>query len=142
MSVNVGSEIKKTGAEIATKTKEAVMSSATTSGVATNFVGFVLSIPLSFAYDFVYDLLSKKVITNQMASDALKVLLPAGIGAVFQFGKLPGGNIVAGTGYGIALLSLFKIVIERLKGVKTGTKTKAVPEALTEIKGLWGLEGQ
>jgi len=114
---------------------------ATEEGIATNFVGYVLSIPLSFAYDFAYNLIAKKVITNQIASDILKVAIPAGVGAIFHFGKLPGGNVVAGTGYGIAIVSAIKIIIARAGGISL-FKKPAVVEGETEtlIDSLWGVE--
>lgn len=140
MSVDVGNEATGTVKAVVDELKD-IPKPATKEGIATNLVGYILSIPLSYAYDFVYNLVSKKVITNEIVSDILKVALPAGVGAIFHFGKLPAGNIVAGSGYGIALLSLIKIIIARIKGVK-GLKKKAVGSRETEplIDSLWGIE--
>ncbi|KKM87850.1 hypothetical protein LCGC14_1264740 [marine sediment metagenome] len=142
MSVNVGktgSEIKNTAKEVVDEIKE-IAKPATKEGIATNMVGYVLSIPLSYAYDFLYNLLAKKFITNQIASDVLKVVIPAGVGAVFQFGKLPLGNVIAGTGYGIALMSVIKIIITRVKGRKTTTDTAELAKEGVRIHRLWGVE--
>lgn len=138
--MKVGNEIKQAPKAIVDELKD-IAKPATKSGIATNMVGYVLSIPLSYAYDYLYSLVAKKFIDNTMASDILKILLPAGVGAVFQFGKLPAGNIVAGVGYGIALLSLIKLIIRKIKGVKAFEK-KPVGERETEplITSLWGVE--
>ena len=143
MSVDVGSEIKSTAKVVVDEIKD-IAKPATKSGIATNLVGYVLSIPLSYAYDYIYGLVAKKFITNELASDILKILLPAGVGAVFQFGKLPAGNIVAGTGYGIALLSIIKLIIRKIKGTTTKTtsaiKTDSIIVNGTEVKGVWGVQ--
>lgn len=136
---------KKQAGAIAKKLKD-VAAKPTEEGIATQFVGYMLSIPLSFGYDYLYSLAVKKVITNQLAADILKILLPAGIGAVFHIAKLPGGNIVAGTGYGIAIASTIKILISKFGG-KDFLKSK-LPTAATEtaevggvqINGVWGVE--
>ena len=141
MSMKIGEEIKKTGKEI-TETLKEQTKPADTKGISTQFVGYVFSIPLSYAYDFLYNLVAKKVITNQLASDILKVIIPASVGGVFHFAKLPLGNIIAGTGYGIALLSGIKILIARFKGKKT-TETSDSKTDL-QLNGiparLWGIE--
>lgn len=142
MSVQAGAELKKTGGAIVEKTKD-IAKPATTEGVATNFVGYILSIPLSFAYDMAFDFVANKVIKKPVVSDILKVVLPAGIGAVFQMGKLPAGNIVAGVGYGIAVVSLIKIIISRIKGIKPVAKEKSGDLNVADAGSMrpWGLEG-
>jgi len=137
MSVDVGKEIKETPKAVVDELK-GITEPATKQGIATNFVGYVVSIPLSFAYDYLYAMVSSKFGANQIASDLVKVITPAGVGALFQFAKLPAGDIVAGVGYGIAIVSLIKIIIARIKGRKT--TTKATTEAEVEVQTLWGVE--
>ena len=87
------------------------------------------------------NLVAKKFITNQIASDIIKVITPVGVGAVFQFGKLPAGNIVAGVGYGIGIVSLIKVIISRVKGKRVkGETTTTATAGETIINSLWGIE--
>jgi len=137
MSVDVGKEIKETPKVIVDELK-GIAEPATKQGIATNFVGYVVSIPLSFAYDYLYGLVSTKFGANQLTSDLVKVITPAGVGALFQFAKLPAGDIVAGVGYGIAIVSAIKIIIARIKGRKTTTKTTTDIEI--ELESPWGVE--
>ena len=140
MSVDVGSEVKGTTGAVVSELKD-IAEKPTKAGIATNFVGYLVSILLSFVYDFIYNLVAKKFITNQVASDIIKVITPVGVGAVFQFGKLPAGNIVAGVGYGIGIVSLIRVIISRIKGLPSLQK-KPVGERSTEplITSLWGIE--
>ena len=140
MSVDVGNEVKVTTGAVVSELKD-IAEKPTKEGIATNFVGYLVSIPLSFAYDFLYNLVAKKFITNQIASDIIKVITPVGVGAVFQFGKLPAGNIVAGVGYGIGIVSLIRVIISRVKGLKTAKTTTATGEGIIpKITSLWGVE--
>jgi len=141
MAMKVPSEVKQTPKAIVDELKD-IAKPATKSGIATNMVGYVLSIPLSYAYDYLYSIVANKF-GNNIASDVIKILLPAGVGAVFQFGKLPAGNIVAGVGYGIALLSVIKLIIRKIKGLKTPSaipKTDTIVVNGTEVEGEWGVE--
>jgi len=132
-------KVKSTAGAVGQKLKE-VAQPATEAGIATQFVGYTLSIPLSYGYDFVYSLVAKKLITNQLARAIIKILLPAGIGAAFHFGKLPGGNIVAGTGYGIAIVSAIKLLIAKFGGGFKTLKTKVATEEGLVIDSEWGIE--
>lgn len=138
MSVDVGKEIKSAPKVIVDELKTNLTEPATKKGIATALTGYVISIPLSFAYDYLYGLASSKLGANPLVADIVKVATPAGIGALFQFAKLPAGNIVAGVGYGISIVSLIKIIIARIKG-KTTTKT-TVDDTEIEVESLWGVE--
>lgn len=145
MAMQVGKEGKTIVKEITKKTKE-VAKPATKEGIATNFVGYLIAIPLSFFYDFVYNLVAKKFIENKTATDVVRIALPAAVGLVFQFGKLPLGDQVAGVGYGIAVISAVRVAMERLKlkglFLKKGAaaaEAKAEPEGVL-LDNMWGVE--
>jgi len=115
---------------------------ATKSGVLNQAVGFAVGIPVSMLYDYLYGLMSEKLITNEIARDIIKVAMPLAIGVVVQVAKVPFGNIIAGTGYAVALISLAKIIYYRVKGL-TGAATIAgreVPAELTLATDLWGAQ--
>jgi len=95
---------------------------ASKSGISAQIVGFVAGMPLSMLYDWLYNLVASKAITNEIARDIIKVVLPLSVGIGVQVAKVPFGNLIAGTGYGIAIISLGRILYRRFKGV-FGVKT-------------------
>jgi hypothetical protein len=117
---------------------------ATKDGVVNQAVGFALGIPISMLYDYLYELVAEKAITNDIARDVLKVAIPLGIGVVVQIAKVPYGNIIAGTGYGVAIITLFRIAYKRIKGLLgkgTGTAdTGATGAPILEKWSLWGVQ--
>ena len=135
--VNTVTDIPKT---LVSEVKKEVQP-ATKEGVASQAIGFALGIPVSMFYDWLYDLVSAKVITNAIARDVLKVAMPLGVGVVVQVAKLPFGNIIAGTGYGVALISLFKILYNRFfKGIKGAVAVKTEPVLNDSEITLWGVQ--
>lgn len=145
MAMKIGKEGKEVVKAITKKTKE-VAKPASKEGIATNFIGYLIAIPLSFFYDFVYNLVAKKFIENKIATDVIRIALPATVGLIFHVGKLPVGDQVAGVGYGIAVISAVRVVAERLKLGGLFTKKKDVVKAgAVEAQGLnimtlWGVE--
>lgn len=143
MSMQIGNEIKQTAGSMKKEITD-LPEKPTKEGIASNFVGYVASVPVSFFYDWVYGLVAEKLITNVVAQDIIKIALPCAIGGVFQFGKIPFGNIVAGLGYGIGAISAIKILINRVKGgVKTVEKAPLIQATgatiATAISG-WGVQ--
>jgi len=119
---------------------------ATKSGVLNQAVGFAIGIPISMLYDYLYGLMSAKLITNDIARDIIKVAMPLGIGIVVQVAKIPFGNIIAGTGYAIALISGARIIYNRVKGLLGKTaQVGDVPKTsdMTDIEAeqtVWGVQ--
>jgi len=119
---------------------------ATKSGVLNQAVGFAIGVPISMLYDYLYSLMSQKLITNDIARDIIKVAMPLGIGIVVQVAKVPFGNIIAGTGYAIALISAGRIIYNRVKGLLgKSTQVGDVPKTsdMTDIEAeltVWGVQ--
>jgi len=102
--------------EIASKVKSEAKP-ATKDGIVSQAVGFAIGIPVSMLYDWLYEQIAEKAITNEIARDILKVAMPLGFGVAVHVSKVPFGNYIAGTGYAVALISLGKIVYNRVKGL-------------------------
>ena len=103
MSVEL-STITELPKNIVNNIKDEATTPASKEGITNQVVGFALGIPISMFYDWLYEMVASKVITNVLARQVLKVAIPLGTGLVFQFAKLPFGNIVAGTGYAISVI--------------------------------------
>ena len=117
---------------------------ATKDGIVNQLVGFAIGVPLSMFYDYLYNLMASKVITNEIARDVIKVVMPLGIGVAVHVAKVPFGNLIAGTAYAVALISLGKIVYTRVKGL-FGKTTEGVSEGveILSVNGTnegWGVQ--
>jgi len=132
---------------IAAEVKKEATTAPTKEGITNQVVGFALGVPIAMFYDWLYEMLAAKVITNVMARNVLKVAAPLGVGLVFQFAKIPFGNIVAGTGYAVAILSAVKMIYTFIKE-KLGKSTADTAERATGYKdgiptildSLWGVQ--
>lgn len=114
---------------------------ATKDGVINQAVGFMIGVPISMLYDYLYGLMSEKLITNDIARDIIKVAMPLGIAVVVQVAKLPFGNIIAGTGYAVAIISAARIIYNRVKGLAGKPKTDANGATiLGKETELWGIQ--
>jgi len=119
---------------------------ASTSGVVNQAVGFAVGIPISMFYDWIYELVAAKAITNDMARDAIKVAIPLSIAVVAHVAKIPYGNYIAGTGYAIAAITAGRIIYARIKGYlgkekdegATGTATNLTQANLSTKP--WGVQ--
>lgn len=131
---------------IVDKVKTEATTAPTKEGITNQVVGFALGIPISMFYDWLYEMVAAKVITNVIARHVLKVVSPLAVGLVFQFAKLPFGNIIAGTGYAVAIISASKILYGYIKGkLDKGTPAKAAIVDKTtghelEIDKNWGVQ--
>ncbi|MHA1292223.1 MAG: hypothetical protein ACTSQJ_06095 [Promethearchaeota archaeon] len=114
---------------------------ATKDGVLNHAVGFMIGVPISMLYDYLYELMSDKLITNEIARDIIKVAMPLGIGVIVQVAKVPFGSIIAGTGYAVAIISAVRIIYNRIKGL-TGVPQKDTSGVtiLDENTELWGVQ--
>ena len=95
-------------------------------------------------YDWLYDLMAKKVITNEIARDVIKVVMPLAIGIVVHVAKIPFGNYIAGTAYAVAIISLAKIIYTRVKGLvgktaEAGTTSEDI-EIIAVNASKWGVQ--
>ena len=119
---------------------------ATKEGIVNQLVGFAIGVPLSMFYDWLYDLMASKVITNEIAKDVIKVVMPLGIGVAVHVAKVPFGNYIAGTAYAVAIISLAKIVYSRVKGLIGTKQVGDVPKRPEGYVGdapieIWGVQG-
>jgi len=115
---------------------------ATKQGIVNQVVGFGIGVPLAILYDKLYNLVAAKAITNEIARDIIKVALPLGIGLGVHVSKIPFGNIIAGTGYCVALISAGKILYTRIKGLLGKTVKTDVNIEVDDLEGvkLWGVQ--
>ena len=121
---------------------------ATTSGITSQVVGFAVGIPLSMLYDWLYNMVASKAITNEIARDIIKVAMPLTIGLAVHVAKVPFGNLIAGTGYAIALISAGRIIYTRVKGLLGIGKTAQVGDVpkssdMTDAEAeasIWGVQ--
>lgn len=89
---------------------------ATKSGIINQAVGFAVGVPISMFYDWIYEMVAAKAITNDIARDLIKIAVPLSIGVVVHIAKIPYGNYIAGTGYAVALITAGRIIYSRIKG--------------------------
>ncbi|GAH57641.1 unnamed protein product [marine sediment metagenome] len=115
---------------------------ATKEGVMNHAVGFMIGVPASMLYDYLYELMSEKLITNEFARDLIKVAMPLGIAVVVQVAKVPFGSVIAGTGYAIAVITAARIIYNRIKGYATKENDEGVatPAVLDSNTRLWGVQ--
>jgi len=131
---------------IVDKVKSEATTAPTKEGITNQVVGFALGIPISMFYDWLYEMVAAKVITNVIARHILKIATPLAVGLVFQFTKLPFGNIIAGTGYAVAIISAGKILYEYIKeklGKGTSDKAAIIDKTTgneTEVSSEWGVQ--
>lgn len=129
--------------DVITEVKDQVQP-ASKSGIISQAVGFALGIPVSMFYDWLYEMVASRIITNEMARKILKIVLPLGVGVAIHISKLPFGNILAGTAYGVAIVSAIRMLIDWIK-VRFGKKS-APTDAYAETAqndqeiSLWGVQ--
>ena len=128
---------KKVIAEVKSEAKP-----ATSEGIVNQAVGFAIGIPISMFYDWIFELVASKAITNDIARDIIKIAMPLGIGVSAHVAKIPFGNYIAGTGYAVAAISAGRILYSRIKGM-LGAKTETegfTGSAILDNLKLWGVQ--